>query len=488
MDRLFNTKKYTLHFALVSLVTLALTAYSFQPNQTGAPVTNDHPYRSNSTGAPVNRPNILLILTDDQGYHDVSYYGTKDLRTPNMDALARAGMRFDNFYANCPVCSPTRAALMTGRFQDRVGVPGVIRTHADNSWGYLDPKATMLPNELKKAGYHTAIVGKWHLGLESPNLPNLRGFDEFHGWLGDMMDDYVMKRRHDINYMRHNTQTIDPAGHATDLFSQWSVDYIRERTKQNRDGQHPFFLYLAYNAPHFPVQPPADYLQRVKQREPGLNETRANLVALIEHLDDGIGRVIQALKESGQYENTLIIFTSDNGGHLPSMANNGPARDGKQSMHEGGLRVPACIVWPGVVQAGAASKQVNLTMDLFPTLLDVAGLKPQQPIEGRSFLITLRGQPAIAEPDRPLYFTRREGGTDWAGQCSYAMRLGDWKLVQDKPNQAPELYNLKNDPLEKTNMIREQLQVYKKLNALLMQHIQESGRVPWQKPGASGKS
>ena len=169
------------------------------------------------------RPNILLILTDDQGYHDVSYYGTKDLRTPHTDQLAAEGMRFDNFYANCPVCSPTRAALLTGRYQEYVGVPGVIRTNTDNSWGYLTPDATLLPQPLKDAGYHTALIGKWHLGLESPNTPNERGFDEFHGWLGDMMDDYYTHRRHDINYMRHLTgSTIDPPGHATDLFSQWA--------------------------------------------------------------------------------------------------------------------------------------------------------------------------------------------------------------------------------------------------------------------------
>ena len=150
------------------------------------------------------QPNILLIITDDQGYHDVSYYGTEDIRTPHIDSLAADGIRFDRLYANCPVCSPTRAALLTGRYQDYVGVPGVIRTHTNNSWGYLDPSATLLPTPLKNAGYHTAIIGKWHLGLESPNTPNERGFDEFRGWLGDMMDDYWTHRRHDINYMRHN--------------------------------------------------------------------------------------------------------------------------------------------------------------------------------------------------------------------------------------------------------------------------------------------
>jgi arylsulfatase A-like enzyme len=422
-------------------------------------------------------PNILLILTDDQGYHDVSYYGTKDLRTPHIDQLAREGMRFDNFYANSTVCSPTRAALLTGRYQDQVGVPGVIRTHAENSWGYLDTKAKLLPAQLKKTGYHTAIIGKWHLGLESPNTPYDHGFDYFHGWLGDMMDDYWAHRRHEVNYMRKDRQTIDPEGHATDLFTNWSVEYIKKQAKTPK----PFFLYLAYNAPHFPVQPPKEWLDKVKQREPGLPEKRAALVAFIEHMDDGIGKVIKALKESGQYDNTLIIFTSDNGGHLPDLANNGPARDGKQSMYEGGLRVPATISWPGRIKAGAVSEQVNLSMDVYPTLLEIAGVKSTHALDGRSFLKTLRGEP-ITEGERPLYFTRREGGADYAGQCSYAMRLGDWKLVQNKPFQAMELYNLKADPLEQKNVIKEQPDVSKKLSTLLMLHIQKAGRVPWQKP------
>lgn len=423
-------------------------------------------------------PNILLILTDDQGYHDVSYYGTRDLRTPHIDQLTRDGMRFDNFYANSTVCSPTRAALLSGRYQDYVGVPGVIRTHAENSWGYLDPKAKLLPAQLKKAGYHTAIIGKWHLGLESPNTPTERGFDTFKGWLGDMMDDYWQKRRHEINYMRDNAKIIDPEGHATDLFTQWSVEYIQQRSKTSK----PFFLYLAYNAPHFPVQPPADWLKRVQEREPGLPPRRAELVSFIEHLDEGIGKVIAALKATGQYDNTLIVFTSDNGGHLPSLANNGPARDGKQSMYEGGLRVPAAVVWPGKIKPGSSSDQINLTMDLFPTLLEIASIKPRETIEGRSFLPTLLGQRAPAEPDRPLYFTRREGGPEYGGQCSYALRLGDWKLVKNTPFQPMELFNLKEDPLEKQNVIKGNPKVYQKLNNLLMARIQEAGKVPWQKP------
>ncbi len=422
-------------------------------------------------------PNVLLIITDDQGYHDVSYYGTEDIRTPYIDSLAMAGMRFDRFYANCPVCSPTRAALLTGRYQDYVGVPGVIRTNANNSWGYLDPNATLLPIPLKEAGYHTAIIGKWHLGLDSPNTPNERGFDEFKGWLGDMMDDYWSHRRHGINYMRHNQETIDPEGHATDLFTQWSVEYIQQQAEQTQ----PFFLYLAYNAPHFPVQPPEDWLSTVQEREPDISETRAKLVAFIEHMDDGIGQIIRALKETGQYENTLIVFTSDNGGHLPSEANNGPFRDGKQSMYEGGLLVPTVAVWPSKIEPSSVTSQVNLSMDLYPTLLDIAGTTSQDSIEGRSFLPTLLGQEPTKE-DRPLFFTRREGGTRYGGQSIYAVRLGDWKLLQNSPWQPLELYNVEADPQEKQDVTNEEPEKYKELLRLLMNHIQQGGRTPWQPP------
>lgn len=423
-------------------------------------------------------PNILVILTDDQGYHDVSYYGTKDIKTPNIDNLANSGLRLDNFYANCPVCSPTRASLLTGRFPDHVGVPGVIRTFEKDNWGYLDPKSILLSKELKKAGYATAMIGKWHLGLESPNLPNERGFDYFQGWLGDMMDDYWTHRRHDINYMRKNKEIIDPVGHATDLFTQWVTNYFVERAKQKQ----PFFMYLAYNAPHFPVQPPKEWLEKVQKREPSIHPKRAALVALIEHMDDGIGKVIKSLKDNDLYDNTIIVFSSDNGGHLPDMPNNGPTRDGKQSMYEGGLKVPTCIAWPGKIKAGTVSSQVNLTMDIFPTLLEIAQVKPSNKIEGRSFLTSLLDQKFREFPERELYFTRREGGLDYNGQCSYAIRQGDWKLLRNKPGEPMELYNLKNDPLEKENIISKNQNIYLDLNIKLMQHIQKGAKVTWQKP------
>ncbi len=423
------------------------------------------------------KPNVLVVLTDDLGYHDVSYYGAKNIETPNIDRLCKDGMRFDYFYTNSPVCAPTRASLMSGRYPDFVGVPGLIRYHKENNWGYLTPNTKLLPAQLKELGYHTAHVGKWNLGLESPNLPNQKGFDHFHGWLEDMMDDYWSHLRHGMNFMRLNEEVIQPTGHATDLFTSWAVDYINKQSPKNE----PFFLYLAYNAPHFPVQPPKEWYDKVIKKYPGISEKRAKLVALIEHMDDGLGRVIQALKSNGQYENTIIVFSSDNGGHLPDLANNGPLRDGKQSMYEGGLRVPTVVAWPQKIAKNVVSNEPVLTMDLFPTIVDLVGGKVAHKIEGRSFAPILLNQKDNLD-ERPMYFTRREGGILFGGKAYHALRLGDWKLLQNSPFQPYELYDLRNDPYEQKNLVNSNPQMVQNLNKILMTFIQEGGRVPWQKP------
>jgi arylsulfatase A-like enzyme len=386
-------------------------------------------------------------------------------------------MRFDRFYANCPVCSPTRSSLMTGRYPDLAGVPGVIRTHQNNSWGYLNPDLPTLPDKLRKAGYHTAIVGKWHLGLESPNTPNERGFDHFHGFLGDMMDDYWHHRRHGNNYMRLNGETIDPEGHATDLFSRWASEYIEQRPK----GEQPFFLYLALNAPHTPIHPPADWVTRVKQRESGIDPARAELVALIEHMDDGIGRVLQTLETSGHTENTLVIFSSDNGGQLNVGANNGGLHGGKQNMWEGGLRVPNCVVWPGHVEPGSRTGRVALTMDYYPTLCEVAGVPVEHTIDGLSLLPTLLGQAAPEFESRTVFWVRREGGREYGGRAYYAARRGDWKLLQNTPFEPLDLYNLGDDAGEERPLGDRHPEFANLFNAL-SDHVNRSGAVPWQPP------
>ena len=421
------------------------------------------------------KPNILVILVDDLGYGDLSSYGAPDLKSPAIDSLMSSGMRFDSFYANCPVCSPTRAALLSGTYPDLVGVPGVIRTHPQNNWGWLSPHAILLPKPLKKTGYHTAIVGKWHLGLEAPNRPNERGFDHFKGFLCDMIDDYYKHRRHGINYFRENEKEIDPPGHATDLFTEWAIDYLNDR----KDKKSPFFLYLSYNAPHTPIQPPHDWLEKVKAREKGITDKRAKLVALIEHMDDGIGRVMDTLRMNGQDKNTLIIFTSDNGGQLNVGARCGNHRGGKQDMYEGGLKVPACAVWPNHIKPGTRSNLRGMSMDIYPTVCEAAGAKIPAYVGGISFIPTLLGKPQ--EIIRDLIFVRREGGTLYNGQDYHAFRRGDWKLVHNQPDEPLQLYNLKNDPLESTDLAKKNRQIYNTLKAALRLHYQRAGQVPWQK-------
>lgn len=429
--------------------------------------------------AEAPRPNFLVIYTDDHGYGDVSTYGATDVRTPHIDSLAADGMLFTTMRANCTVCSPSRAALLTGRNQDRVGVPGVIRTQPENSWGYFDPAVPTLADELKKAGYHTAIVGKWHLGLESPNTPNERGFDHFHGFLGDMMDSYTSHLRHGNNYLRLNGEVIEPQGHATELFSQWASDYLVSRAAKKDE---PFLLYLAYNAPHFPIEPPADWLAKVKAQAPGMEEKRAMNVAFVEHLDHYIGEVLKTLDESGLRENTVVVFTADNGGSLPHAQNNDPWRDGKQSHYEGGLRVPFMVRWPGQIEAGSKSDYAGQVFDLFPSFLELAGATATDPtaLDAVSLVPVWKGE-AITAP-RELYFVRREGGRAYGGRSYEALIRGDWKLLQNDPYSPLELYNLKNDPGETTDLAAKAPKVFNELSAALAARIQRAGSTPWQKP------
>lgn len=421
-------------------------------------------------------PNILLILADDHGYGDISIHDGPSIQTPNIDRIATSGVRFSKFYANSSVCSPSRASLMTGRYPDRVGVPGVIRTHPENSWGYFRQDAVTLPSVLKQQDYHTALIGKWHLGLEPENHPCKRGFDHFHGFLGDMMDDYYTHLRHDINYMRYGGDTIDPRGHATDLFTEWSVDFIRAQAQSSQ----PFFLYLAYNAPHTPIQPPDDWIERVREREPGISLQRAKYIALVEHMDAGIGRVLDTLVETDQLSNTLVIYTSDNGGSMDVGAHNGPLRGQKGEMYEGGIRVPACAMWPGYIPEGHVTEQVALLMDLFPTACEVANAPITHEIEGHSIWRTLQGEQQDLS-ERTLYWLRREGRQQFFGQCQHAVRRGDIKLLHNRPFEPLELYDLSNDPLETTNGSEEQVELFREMSQLFQTETQKAGCVPWQR-------
>ena len=424
--------------------------------------------------AQVIQPNIVFILVDDLGYGDLSVNGGTDIKTPNIDQLFKSGVTFNNFYSNSTVCSPTRASLITGRYPDLVGVPGVIRGVKDQSWGYLREDAITLPDILNKAGYETALIGKWHLGLEGPNTPNERGFKFFHGFLGGMMHDYYNHLQHGNNYMRKNDSVVTAKGHATDVFSDWAIDYIN--VQKNTDS--PFFMLLAYNAPHYPIQPPKEWYEKVKNREKDISDKRAKNVALVEHLDDGIGRVIKALKASGQYENTIIVFSSDNGGHLPSEASNGNLRGGKIDMYEGGIKVPTCMVWNNRIESNSTSNVIGVTMDFYATLTYLAGIEINHEVDA----INLRpdiGDKTIKKDDRTIYFVRR-AGYKYSGLCYYAVRKGDYKLVQNSPFEEFQLFNIVEDPLE-TIPLDDNPKEFHNLRYQLSQHIRKAGAITWQK-------
>ena len=432
------------------------------------------------------KPNIVMILVDDLGYGDISCFGGPQTRSPHIDSIAEQGLKMTQFYANSTVCSPSRAALLTGRYPDMVGVPGVIRQQPENSWGYFDPSAVTLPDMLRRGGYDTVHVGKWHLGLEPENHPCNRGFDLFRGFIDDMMDDYWTHRRFGRNGMMRNTETIDPQGHATDLFTQWAVEEITQRAT----GDRPFFLYLAYNAPHTPIQPPDDWVERVKARKPELDDKRARYIALVEHLDHGIGQVLEAVAASGSESDTLVVFTSDNGGWLPAGAYNGPLRGGKIDMYEGGIRVPLCARWPSRIAAGTETDQMAILMDLFPTFCELAGVPVEHEIEGRSILPLLGGA-EVDFADRWYYWVRREGGAQSAsgvrnvylGNDYHAVRRGDRKLLHNTPFAPLELFDLADDPAEHRPMEVDTAndEETSRLARYMQEQVRAAGAVPWRK-------
>ncbi len=426
-------------------------------------------------------PNVVFVLVDDLGRNDIGFESSNPEiapRTPNIDSIYRSGVSFRHFYANSPVCSPTRAALMTGLYPDRAGVPGVIRQNASDSWGHLRRDVTTLPELLKKQGYSTAMVGKWHLGYEKPDRPIDRGFDSFRGFLGDMMDDYFDHRRGGRNWMRENDAEIDPKGHATDLFSDWAVDAIRAGASSKK----PFFLYLAYNAPHSPIQPPPKSLEKVKSERPHLGDKRAALVALIEHLDAGVGRVLEAIRNAGIERDTLVVFTSDNGGQLDLGADNGLWRGTKGETFEGGLRVVCGARWPARIPAGLKSNVVAMTADWYATIAEIAGADLSKlDVDAKSLVKPLAHPSDSAGLDgREIYFVRREGGPSFAGKTIEGLRFGRWKLVLNRPTEPIRLFDLEADPFETHDLAAKNPAKFREMIARIQIHVQRGGQIPWQ--------
>lgn len=416
------------------------------------------------------KPNIIFILADDLGYGDLSCYGANDIKTPHIDKIAQSGIKFTRAYANSTVCSPSRAAILTGNYPDLVGVPGVIRDIPDNTWGDLKDDIETLPGALQKLNYNTALIGKWHLGYKSPDLPNDRGFDYFKGFVGDMMDDYYSHERGGVNYMRENDLEIDPQGHATDLFTGWTLDYLETQKSKNK----PFFLFLAYNAPHDPVQPPEKWLNKIKIREQDATLKRQSIIALIEHLDYNVGRILSYIQNSNFKDNTIVIFTSDNGGALQYGASNRPFSGGKGDMLEGGIRVPCLVSHPNMPQKTVSDIPL-LLMDFCPTLIKLAGGKLQKELPSRPISMVVGCKGTVQ--DRNMIWMRREGHK-FGGRAYYAISDGRYKLLQNNPFSPYKLFDLFNDPEETApiNFPNKEQTLIKELT----KHIQTSGSIPWQ--------
>ncbi|RME71110.1 MAG: sulfatase [Verrucomicrobia bacterium] len=389
-----------------------------------------------NVGAP--RPNILVILCDDLGYADVGFNGSPDIRTPSIDRLARDGMVFTSAYVVHPFCGPSRMGFITGRYPHEFGGP--FNLPITGQWGGgeeskgLPVAETTIATVLQRAGYHTGAIGKWHMGIRAPFHPNNRGFDEFFGFLGgghlyfpeEYKREYAKRKAAGVEEideylvpLEHNGRPVDETEYLTDAFSREAVRFDTDAA--GRDA--PFFLYLAYNAPHAPLQA-TDADLALYAHIP--DEKRRIYAAMVHAVDRGVGRIVDALEETGQLENTLIVFFSDNGGKLTLGANNGPLRDGKGSTHEGGWRVPMFFHWPREIPAGARCDDPVSALDFYPTFAALAGaaIPEGKDLDGVN-LWPVVAQGRSPAPARPLFVLRHRKGYHDAG-----VRQGRWKAVR----------------------------------------------------------
>ena len=380
-------------------------------------------------------PNIIVVLADDLGYADVGFQGLSDFTTPHIDRLAAAGVRFTNGYVSHPYCSPSRAGLLAGRYQHRFGHIFNPKFRAGEG---LPLGETLLPAVLAEAGYVSGIVGKWHLGDAPDYHPLERGFDEFFGFLGGGHDYFKTAGADAREYLiplEAHGERIPVQGYLTEQLTQAALDFIR------RHAENPFFLYLAYNAPHGPLQAPPDMLARVSSIEDPRRQTYA---AMVTALDDGVGEVVELLDELGLNDSTLAFFLSDNGGPTPANASdNSPLRATKGTVYEGGVRVPFVVAWPGRLPAGVAFDSPVSSLDIFPTAAAAAGVELPAGLDGVDLMPFLSGAESTA-PHAQLYWYSAD-----AEQC--AIRTADRKFVRIL-DRAPALYSISDNISESTDI------------------------------------
>ena len=370
-----------------------------------------------------SKPNILVILIDDAGYADFGFMGNKDLKTPEIDKLAASGTIFTDAHVTSSVCSPSRAGIMSGRYQQKFG----FECNGVGKGLGLDTAVKTIAASLKENGYHTYAIGKWHLGEVGKYRPNQRGFDEFYGFLEGSRHYFPNAsndRPGDPHAIMHNGEYVKFNGYLTDVFGDKAVEYI----DQNKDK--PFFMYLAFNAVHNPLEAKEEDLEKFK------GHPRQMLAAMTWSLDENVGKVINKLKEKGMLENTLIYFLSDNGGATDNESSCLPLKGWKGVEFEGGHRVPFVVSWKGHVPAGAENNKLTSSLDIYATSLEVAGAKfPQQnPLDGVSLMPFLTGENKGAPHD--MLFWRKDQAA--------AARIGDYKMVRLR-NYGSVLYNVKND-------------------------------------------
>ena len=381
-----------------------------------------------------DRPNILFILADDMGYGDLSSYGRPDYTTPVLDRMVEAGVAFTDAYAAAPVCSPTRVAFHTGRYPQRleVGSGGVV-TANDRRRG-IPPAHPTLAKLLKARGYENILLGKWHVGRAPRFRPTAQGYDEFFGFLTGTADYFSYTNTAGFRDLWENDTPSDAEGYLTDLLTDRAVEVVR------RDRDRPFYLSLHYNAPHSPWEGPGDGdLDHSHPVQGGPEGSPEKYGEMMQSMDSGIGRVLEALAERNLERTTLVVFTSDNGGARYS--HNWPFAFQKANCWEGGIRVPAIVRWPGVVPAGFRTAQVATTMDWTATFLAAAGAEPDPgyPLDGDDLLPVCRGE-------RPVY----ERTLFWRNNRHDAVRSGQWKYLREEAGE--HLFNLPADPGERTDL------------------------------------
>ena len=410
------------------------------------------------------RPNVVLIYTDDQGTIDLNCYGATDLQTPHLDALARRGVRFTQFYSAAPVCSPSRAALLTGRYPQRAGVPGNVSSRRGHPG--MPPEQITFAEVMKSAGYATAHIGKWHLGYTPGTMPNSQGFDHSFGHMGGCIDNWSHffywngPNRHDL--WRNNQEIWADGAYFPELMVSESRTFIR--ANRNR----PFFIYWAINLPHYPLQG----TDRWRKAYAHLPSPRREYAAFLSSMDENIGELLSIIEEEGLTRNTLVVFQSDHGHSTEERTfggggSAGPYRGAKFSLFEGGIRVPAIISWPGKLPRNQVRRQLATAIDWLPTVASLCGIPLEHRIDGKSLV------PLIHSAQAPTPHPRFHWAT---GRNQWAVRQGPWKLIgnpRDTSSKAPLteadrrfLVNLAADPAETNNLAVEHPDMVRELEAL----------------------